>query len=207
MHRNWVSDPGAARGRGFLRKGAGGDLYHPVMTTHQPSASQPPPTSPGTPAPTPVAFDPEARLAELGLTLPPAPKPVAAYIPSRRSGSLLFVSGQIPMREGKLIAQGRVPGEVPLEVARECARQCVLNALAVVKASAGTLAAVRQVVRVGVFVCCEPGFHAQPQVANGASELLVQVFGERGQHARAAVGSIDLPLGAPVEVEFVFEIG
>ncbi|MFM9994426.1 MAG: RidA family protein [Phycisphaerales bacterium] len=151
-------------------------------------------------------FDPEARLAELGLTLPEAPKPVAAYIPARRTGNLLFVSGQIPMRDGQLIAQGRVPGEVSLEQAAECARRCVLNGLAVVKATVGSLSKVRQVVRVGVFVCCEPGFHAQPRVANGASELLVQVFGDRGQHARAAVGSIDLPLGAPVEVEFVFEV-
>lgn len=150
--------------------------------------------------------DPEARLAELGLALPEAPRPVAAYIPSRRAGNLLVVSGQIPLRDGKLLHQGRVPADVTIEQARECARQCTLNGLAVVKAAAGSLAAVRQVVRVGAFICCEPGFHAQPQVANGASELLVQVFGEAGRHARAAVGSIDLPLGAPVEVEFLFEL-
>ncbi len=156
--------------------------------------------------PQPDAADPEARLAALGLKLPEPPKPVAAYIPSRRVGNLLFVSGQIPMSEGKLLHQGRVPGEVSVEQAKACARQCVLNALAVAKAAVGSLAAVKQVVRVGVFVCCEPGFHAQPQVANGASELLVEVFGDRGRHARAAVGSIDLPLGAPVEVEFLFEV-
>jgi enamine deaminase RidA (YjgF/YER057c/UK114 family) len=148
----------------------------------------------------------DARLAELGLKLPEAPKPVAAYIPSRRVGNLLFVSGQIPMRDGQLIARGSVPGQVSLERAQECARQCVLNGLAVVRAAAGTLDAVRQVVRVGVFVCSEAGFADQPKVANGASELLVSVFGEAGRHARAAVGSIALPLGAPVEVEFLFEL-
>lgn len=161
------------------------------------------PDHPARPQP---AADPEARLAELGLKLLEPPKPVAAYIPARRVGSLLFISGQIPMAEGKLVHQGRVPADVSIEQARACARQCVLNALAIVKGHAGALSAVKQVVRVGVFVCCEPGFHAQPQVANGASELLQQIFGERGQHARAAVGSIDLPLGAPVEVEFLFEI-
>jgi enamine deaminase RidA (YjgF/YER057c/UK114 family) len=152
------------------------------------------------------AASPDARLAELGLQLPEPPKPVAAYIPVRRTGNLLFVSGQIPMADGKLLHQGRVPAEVSIEQAKACARQCVLNALAIVKGHTGSLDTVKQVVRVGVFVCCEPGFHAQPQVANGASELLQQVFGERGQHARAAVGSIDLPLGAPVEVEFIFEV-
>ena len=146
------------------------------------------------------------RLDELGVKLPTPPRPVASYVPAVRAGDLVFVSGQIPMAEGKLLHQGRVPAEVTVEQAKACARQCVLNALAIVKANAGSLAAVKQVVRLGVFVCCEPGFHAQPQVANGASELLQQVFGERGQHARAAVGSIDLPLGAPVEIEFIFEI-
>ncbi|MBL9031671.1 MAG: RidA family protein [Phycisphaerae bacterium] len=150
--------------------------------------------------------DPEAKLAALGLTLPTPPKPVAAYIPCRRSGSLLFVSGQIPMKDGTLMAQGAVPGKVSPEVAKQCARQCVLNALAVAKAELGSLATIKQVVRLGVFVCSEPGFHGQPQVANGASELLVEVFGDAGRHARAAVGSIDLPLGAPVEVEFLFEV-
>ncbi|MEX2219453.1 MAG: RidA family protein [Phycisphaerales bacterium] len=150
--------------------------------------------------------DPESRLAELGLALPKPATPVAAYIPTRRTGSLLFISGQVPLREGKLIAQGSVPSAVTPEVARECARQCVLNGLAAAKAALGTLAAVRQVVRVGVFVCSDPGFTSQPQVANGASELLVEVFGEAGRHARAAVGSVALPLGAPVEVEMVLEV-
>lgn len=152
------------------------------------------------------ASDPESRLAALGLTLPEAPKPVAAYIPSRRTGNLLFVSGQIPMSGGQLIAQGMVPGQVSIETAKKCAAQCTLNALAIVKAAVGSLAKVRQVVRVGVFVAAEPGFHSEPQIANGASELLQEVFGEAGRHARAAVGCSDLPLGAPVEVEYLFEV-
>lgn len=148
----------------------------------------------------------EARLAELGLTLPAPYAPVAAYIPTKRVGNLFFVSGQIPLREGKMIAEGAVPSRVTPEVARECARQCVLNGLAAVKAALGSLDRVRQVVRVGAFVCSDPGFTAQPQIANGASELLVQIFGEAGRHARAAVGSVALPLGAPVEVEMTLEV-
>lgn len=156
---------------------------------------------------TPVSGgDPETRLAALGLSLPPAPSPVAAYIPARQAGSLLYVSGQIPLRDGKLIAQGTIPGTVDPELARVCARQCVLNGLAVAKAALGSLSRIRQVVRVGCFVASDPGFTAQPQIANGASELLVEIFGEAGRHARAAVGSIALPLGAPVEVEFIFEV-
>jgi enamine deaminase RidA (YjgF/YER057c/UK114 family) len=157
------------------------------------------------------AHDPEARLAQLGLVLPAAPKPVAAYIPFRRSGNLLFIAGQIPVVPGadgkpQLLFKGAVPGEVTQDNARACARQCVLNGLAVMKAAVGNLKAVKQVVRVGVFVCSQAGFYEQPAVANAASELLVEVFGPAGQHARAAVGSIALPLGAPVEVEFTVEI-
>lgn len=148
----------------------------------------------------------EQRLAELGLVLPPAPKPVAAYIPSRREGNLVYVSGQIPVVEGKLIATGAVPSQVSIDRARQCAAQCVLNGLAVLKAEVGSLDAIKQVVRVGVWVCCEAGFTEQPQVANGASELLVQILGDKGRHCRAAVGSIALPLGAPVEVEFLFAV-
>lgn len=156
--------------------------------------------------PTP-AFDPEARLAELGIALPTPAKPVAAYIPTRRAGSLLFVSGQIPVKDGQMIAKGAVPGEVSIEKAQECARQCVLNGLAAAKAELGSLNKIKQVIRVGVFVCSDRGFYEQPKVANGASELLVSILGDAGRHARAAVGSVALPLGAPVEVEFVFEVG
>ncbi len=150
--------------------------------------------------------DPEARLIDHGYVLPPPPKPVAAYVPTRRCGNLVFVAGQIPMRDGRLIAQGQVPGQVSLEQAQECARQCALNALAAVKAEVGSLSKVRQVVRLGVFVAAAADFYDHPKVANGASELLVQVFGDKGQHARAAVGSPSLPLGAPVEIDFIVEV-
>jgi enamine deaminase RidA (YjgF/YER057c/UK114 family) len=150
--------------------------------------------------------DPEARLAELGLALPTPTAPVAAYIPARHAGNLLYVSGQIPMKDGKLMATGQVPGQVSLETARQCAQQCALNGLAAAKAALGSLGKVRQVVRVGAFVACENGFGEQPKIANAASELLVAVFGDAGKHARAAVGTNALPLNVPVEIEFLFEV-
>ncbi len=148
----------------------------------------------------------ESRIQELGITLPSAPTPVAAYVPARRIGNLLFVSGQIPIADGTLLATGRVPDQVGEELARTCARQCALNGLAVVKAALGSLDRVKSVVRVGCFVACEPGFGGQPGIANEASELLVAIFGDAGRHARAAVGSVALPLNVPVEIEFLFEI-
>ncbi|GJM18287.1 MAG: hypothetical protein DHS20C14_05000 [Phycisphaeraceae bacterium] len=151
-------------------------------------------------------FDPEGRLRELGIELPAAPKPVASYVPAVRTGNLVLVSGQIPMRAGELIARGVVPGQVSLERAIACARQCALNGLAVLKAEIGDLARVTRVVRLGCFVACGPALTDHPKVANGASELMFEVFGERGRHARAAVGCPSLPLGAPVEVEFMFEV-
>lgn len=150
--------------------------------------------------------DPEAALAAIGLSLPTPAAPVAAYIPARRTGNLVFISGQIPFRDGKLIATGIVPNEVSMDVARECAVQCGLNGLAALKAEIGSLTKVRQVVRLGVFVACNPGFGDQPKVANGASELMQKAFGESGRHSRASVGAPSLPLNAPVEVEFVFEV-
>lgn len=149
----------------------------------------------------------DAIITELGYVLPVAPKPVAAYIPTRRVGNLLYVSGQVPFRDGQMLATGTVPDQVSIETAQECARQCVLNGLAAVKAALGTLDAVKSVVRVGCFVAAAAPFADHPKVANGASELLVKIFGEAGRHARAAVGAPSLPLGAPVEVEFVFEVG
>lgn len=146
-------------------------------------------------------------LAQLGLALPPAPKPVASYIPCVRSGNLLFVSGQLPFRDGALLAKGVVPSVVSLEVAQECARQCVLNGLAVVAgACGGSLDGVVQIVRLGVFVASDGDFVDQPKVANGASDLLQKIFGEAGRHARAAVGTNALPLGACVEVEMTVEV-
>lgn len=148
----------------------------------------------------------EARLQELGIQLPVAPKPVAAYVPAVRSGDLIFTSGQLPLVEGKLTAKGKVGGEVTPEESYQAARTAVLNALAVVKSVAGSLDRVTRVVKATVFVASAAGFTAQPQVANGASELLQQIFGEAGQHARSAVGVAELPLDAPVEIELVVEV-
>jgi enamine deaminase RidA (YjgF/YER057c/UK114 family) len=153
-----------------------------------------------------IRTDPEANLAKAGIGLPPPSKPVAAYIPVQVAGDLVYVSGQIPMRDGALIAKGRVPSQVSLEAAQECARQCVLNGLAAVKARCGNLNRVKSVVRIGVFVACDVDFVDHPKVANGASELLHKAFGDQGLHARAAVGAPSLPLGAPVEVEMLLEL-
>lgn len=149
---------------------------------------------------------PEERLAALGLAVPEVAKPVATYVPAVRSGAHVFTSGQLPMRGGELMATGKVGAEVGAEEAAECAQQCALNALAAVKAEIGDLALVKRVVKVVVFVASPADFTGQPQVANGASELLGQVFGEAGVHARSAVGVAVLPLDAPVEVELVVEV-
>ncbi|MFL6023735.1 MAG: RidA family protein [Marmoricola sp.] len=148
---------------------------------------------------------PEERLAELGLSVPEVAKPVAAYIPAVRSGNLVFTSGQLPMRDGQLITTGKVGGEVSAEEAVACAQQCGLNALAAVRAELGDLSAVKRVVKVVCFVASTPDFTGQPAVANGVSELLGQVFGDIGRHARSAVGVPVLPLDAPVEVELIVE--
>lgn len=149
-----------------------------------------------------------ANLKRLGLALPPASKPIAAYVPVvyLPQVRLAFVSGQVPFRDGKLIAEGPVPDRVTIDVAKECARQCVLNGLAALQAEIGDLARVCRVVRIGVFVACQDGFADHPKVANGASDLLIELFGDLGKHARAAVGAPSLPLNAPVEVEFLFEV-
>jgi enamine deaminase RidA (YjgF/YER057c/UK114 family) len=149
---------------------------------------------------------PEERLAELGLTVPEVPKPVAAYIPALRSGDLVLTSGQLPMRDGKLLVTGKVGGEVSVEEAVECAQQCALNALAAVRAEVGDLAAIKRIVKVVAFVASTPDFTGQPVVANGASELFGEVFGDRGRHARSAVGVPVLPLDAPVEIEIIVEV-
>jgi enamine deaminase RidA (YjgF/YER057c/UK114 family) len=147
----------------------------------------------------------EDRLAELGLTVPEVAKPVAAYIPAVRSGNYVYTSGQLPMRAGELITTGKVGGEVTAEEAVECARQCALNALAAIRAEV-PLDQVSRVVKIVVFVASTPAFTGQPGVANGASELVGQVFGDAGRHARSAVGVPVLPLDAPVEVEMIVEV-
>ena len=148
----------------------------------------------------------ETRLAELGIELPPAPAPAGLYVPAVRSGDLLFISGQIPLRDGQPMARGKCGAGLTAEMAAPLARQCALPAHAIVRAELGSLDRVRRVVRVGGFVASAPGFTQQPQVINGASQLLIDVFGEAGKHARAAVGLAELPLGVPVEVEFLFEV-
>jgi enamine deaminase RidA (YjgF/YER057c/UK114 family) len=152
------------------------------------------------------AQTPSERLARLGITLPAAPKPVASYIPARIASGVVYVSGQLPFENGKLARTGTVPNQVSIEEATGAARQCAINALAVVKESVGSLDRISGVIRLGVFVACEPGFGAQPAIANGASELMAEVFGESGRHARAAVGVPALPLNAPVEIEFLFSL-
>lgn len=146
-----------------------------------------------------------ARLAELGLTLPPVAAPLAAYVPAVRSGAQVLTSGQLPFVDGVLAATGKVGAQVSAEQGKELARTCALNALAAVHALVGIDSVVR-VVKVVGFVASAEGFTGQPGVVNGASELLGEVFGEAGVHARSAVGVAELPLGAPVEVELVVEV-
>jgi len=148
----------------------------------------------------------DARLAELGITLAPPPKPRWAYAPAVRSGNLLFVSGQIATEAGRPLHPGKLGAEVDVASGAEAARACAISALAIVKHEAGSLDSVGRVVKLTVYVASAPGFTDQPTVANGASELLRDVFGDAGLGARAAVGVAELPLGASVEAEFVFEL-
>ncbi|WP_448321397.1 RidA family protein [Streptomyces sp. CO7] len=148
----------------------------------------------------------ETRLAELGVTLPEVAAPLASYQPAVRSGAYVYTSGQLPMVEGKLQVTGKVGAEVTPEEAKELARVCALNALAAVRSVAGDLDRVARVVKVVGFVASAPDFTGQPAVVNGASELLGEVFGDKGVHARSAVGVAVLPLDAPVEVEIQVEL-
>jgi enamine deaminase RidA (YjgF/YER057c/UK114 family) len=148
---------------------------------------------------------PSERLRELGITLPAVATPAGAYIPARRTGNLVFTAGQVPFVDGKLAATGKVGAEVDAEEANRLARICTLNALAAVDGLVG-IDAVTGVVKVVGFVASAAGFTGQPGVVNGASDLLGEVFGEAGAHARSAVGVAELPLGAPVEVELVVEV-
>lgn len=148
---------------------------------------------------------PIERLRELGIQLPPVAVPAGSYVPARRSGSLVFTAGQVPVVEGRLAAAGKVGADVSAEDAYDLARICALNALAAVDGLVG-LDAVTGVVKVVGFVASAPGFSGQPGVVNGASDLLAEVFGEAGRHARSAVGVAELPIDAPVEVELVVEV-
>ena len=149
---------------------------------------------------------PEERLAALGLALPPVTAPVAAYVPAVRTGAYVYTAGQVPIADGKLLRAGKVGAEVSAADAAGLARICALNALAAVASVTGGLAAVTRIVKVTGFVASTPGFTGQAQVVNGASELLLEVFGDAGKHARSAVGMAVLPLDAPVEVELIAEV-
>ena len=145
------------------------------------------------------------RIRELGYELPSVPNPAGSYVPATSAGSLLFTAGQLPFEEGQLRYTGKVGNDVSVEAAKEAARLCALNALAAI-AEAGSLENVRRVVKVTGYVASATGFNRQPEVINGASEFLGEVFGERGTHARSAVGVAELPLDAPVEVELIVEL-
>jgi enamine deaminase RidA (YjgF/YER057c/UK114 family) len=153
-----------------------------------------------------VTDSPEARLAALGLTLPEAAAPLAAYAPAVRTGRYVYTAGQLPMADGKLLLTGKVGGQVSAAEAAVLARTCALNALAAVASVTGGLSAVTRIVKVTGFVASDPSFTGQAQVVNGASELLLEVFGEAGRHARSAVGTAVLPLDAPVEIELIAEV-
>jgi len=149
---------------------------------------------------------PESKLTSLGITLPDPPKPVAAYVPWTRTGNLIFTAGQIPFLNGQLLFKGSIPNEVSLEDGIVCARQCALNALSIIRGAVGSLDKVKRIVRLGVFVASGPDFYEHPKIANGASELMLELFGDAGRHARTSVGAPALPLGAPVEVEVIAEV-
>jgi enamine deaminase RidA (YjgF/YER057c/UK114 family) len=148
----------------------------------------------------------ETSLSKLNLLLPEAPKPVAAYIPAKQSGKLVFTAGQLPMVNGELISKGLLGQDVDVEEANKAARICTLNALAAIKGVIGDLDRIKQIVRVVGYVASVPTFTQQPAVVNGASELLLEIFGESGKHARSAVGMAVLPLNASVEIELTVEV-
>jgi enamine deaminase RidA (YjgF/YER057c/UK114 family) len=146
------------------------------------------------------------RLKELNLKIPPVAKPIAAYVPSVRTGSLVYTSGQLPFLDGKLVSPGKVGAEVSVHEAYEAAKISALNGLGAILLEIQDLDRIRRVVRLGVFVNSAPGFNQQPQVANGASELMLKLFGDAGAHARTAVGVAELPMNSSVELDLVVEI-
>lgn len=148
----------------------------------------------------------ERRLEELGLELPPPSNPVASYVPAVQTGNLLFVSGQGPTRDGKPVFTGKLGGALSEEEGREAARLCAINLLTVTRAELGSLDRVRRIVKLLVLVASENGFDRQPFVANGASDLLLEVFAEAGRHSRSAVGTNQLPFNIPVEIEMIAEV-
>ena len=151
-------------------------------------------------------FEVEGIMKKLGVSLPDAPKPVAAYIPAKKTGNLVFTAGQLPTVNGELISKGLLGQDVDIEDANKAARICTLNALAAIKGVIGDLDQIQQIVRVVGYVASVPTFTQQPAVVNGASELLLEIFGENGKHARSAVGMAVLPLNASVEIELTVEV-
>jgi len=149
---------------------------------------------------------PEDKLKELGIELPEAPKPLGSYIPAVRTGNLIFLSGMLPLIQGKLVRQGKVGEDLRIEEAGEGVRTAVINALSVLKANIGTLNNVKRCVKITGYIASSPNFTDQPLVLNAASDLLFEIFGESGRHARVAVGVNALPLNSPVELEFIFEV-
>jgi enamine deaminase RidA (YjgF/YER057c/UK114 family) len=152
-----------------------------------------------------MATSPESRLEELGIELPASPAPAGAYVPATRTGNLVFTAGQLPLEAGELILRGKVGDTVSVDEAREAARLCAMNALAAASTQTGGVAGISRIVKVTGFVASAPGFNEQPQVLNGASEFLGDIFGDAGLHARSAVGVAELPMDVPVEVELVVE--
>jgi len=148
----------------------------------------------------------EARVKELGLTIPELPRPAFSYVPAVRTGNLVYASGQTPSIAGKLTMQGKLGREISLEQGQEGARLCLLNCLAEVRGLTGSLDAIVRIVKVNGYVASAEGFVQQPAVINGASSLLEEIFGEAGKHARAAIGVAELPFGAPVEIEMIVEV-
>lgn len=148
----------------------------------------------------------EQRIEELGFKLPDPPKPLADYIPAVLSGNLVFTAGQIPLKDGKLEFKGKVGKDLTLENGIEAAKLCALNCLSVIKGAIGDLDKINRIIKVTVFVNSADGFTDQPKVANGASELLGEIFGEKGKHVRSAVGVNELPIDSAVEVEMIVEL-
>ena len=150
--------------------------------------------------------DYEARMKELGLTIPELPPAAGAYVPAVQSGNLVFCSGQGPYRDGAFLYLGRVGRELTLEQGYECSRIAALNCLAEIRSVIGSLNKIERIVQVRGFVNCEKDFYDQPRVINGCSELLLEIFGEQGRHARCALGSYSLPINTPVEIEMVVQV-
>ncbi len=148
----------------------------------------------------------EAKIKALGLEIPEAPKPLAAYVPAVKINDLVFTAGQVPIKDGKLMYEGKVPTDITPEEAQKAAEICAINCLSAVKSVIGNLDKIEKIVKLTVFVASAEGFVSQPQVANGASELMVKIFGEAGKHARSAVGVGELPLNSPVEIEMIAKI-